>query len=106
MRDCTIYGYGLEDVGISEHAFTRMKERNGWSKKAAKRMVGRIYDTGLKPDQVKGYLKSWIQGKAEYDVNGNEFRLYGEKLYIFKDRIMLTVLPTPSRTLIQEKRWA
>ena len=43
-------------IVISEHAYMRMKERNGWSRKAAARMIDKVYQKGLRPEQVKGYL--------------------------------------------------
>ena len=36
-----------EELVITKHAYTRMKERNGWNKKAATRMVSKIYNDGL-----------------------------------------------------------
>lgn len=86
-----------EEVIISRHAYTRMKERNGWNRKAADRMAKRVYLEGLRPEQVKGYLKRWINKKFDYCNEGDEYVLYGEMLYIFNGRTMLTVLPTPTR---------
>ena len=83
---------------ISRHAYARMKERNGWNKRTAERMVDRIYMDGLRPEQVKGYLKGWINRKYEKSNTGDEYVLFGEMLYIFNGRFMLTVLPTPSRS--------
>ncbi len=84
-------------IVISEHAYMRLKERNGWSRKAATRMIGKVYQKGLRPEQVKGYLKCWINNKADYGTAGSEFVLFGEKLYIFSGNTMVTVIPTPSR---------
>lgn len=39
-----------EELVITKHAYTRMKERNGWNKKATVRMVSRIYNKGMRPD--------------------------------------------------------
>ena len=85
---------------ITKHAFTRMKERNGWNKKAASRMVPRIYYHGMRHDQVKGFLKSWVKTKYEYSNKGDEYILFGNKLYIFNGMTMLTVLPTPTRSYL------
>ena len=82
---------------ISKHAYARMKERNGWSKKTATRMIQKVYQNGLRPDQIKGYLKGWVNNKAGYSKEGEEFVLFGEKLYIFSGNTMLTVLPVPTR---------
>lgn len=89
-----------EDIIITKHAYTRMKERNGWNKKTATRMVRRVYSDGTRHDQVKGYLKKWLKTKYEYSNDGDEYILYGEKLYIFNGIKMLTVLPTPTRSYL------
>ena len=89
-----------EELVITKHAYTRMKERNGWNKKAATRMVSRIYSDGVRPEQVKGYLKGWVNTKYEYRNDGDEYVLFGDKLYIFNGTTMLTVLPTPTRSCI------
>ena len=89
-----------EELVITKHAYTRMKERNGWNKKAATRMVSRIYNDGIRPEQIKGYLKNWVHTKYEYSNLGNEYILFGDKLYIFNGKTMLTVLPTPARSYL------
>ena len=87
-----------EELVITKHAYTRMKRHSGWNKKAAMRMISKIYNDGMRPDQVKGYLKSWVNSKYEYSNDGNEYILFGDKLYIFNGMTMLTVLPTPTRS--------
>ena len=89
-----------EELVITKHAYTRMKERNGWNKKAATRMVSRIYSDGVRPEQVKGYLKKWVNTKYEYRNDGDEYVLFGNKLYIFNGMTMLTVLPIPTRSCL------
>ena len=89
-----------DELVITKHAYTRMKESNGWNKKAAKRMASRIYADGMRHDQVKGYLKSWVNTKYEYRNEGDEYILFGNNLYIFNGMTMLTVLPTPTRSYL------
>ncbi len=90
----------MGNLVISEHAYMRLKERNGWNRKASSRMINKVYQRGLRPEQVKGYLKSWINNKAEYEKDGNELILFGEKLYIFNGNTMLTVIPIPSNSYL------
>lgn len=87
-------------INISEHAFMRMKKRNGWSRKAATRMIDKVYRNGLRPKQVKGYLKWWINDRANEELEGSELVLFGEKLYIFRGHTMVTVLPTPTKSCL------
>lgn len=89
-----------DDLVISEHGYARLKERNGWNRKAATRMIGKIYQNGLRPQQVKGHLKKWVNNKVDYGKDGNEFVLFGEKLYIFNGHTMITVLQTPSKSYL------
>lgn len=92
-----------DSILITKHAYSRLKKRNGWSRRTAERMIPRIYSDGLRPSQVKGYLKTWINTKYDYSNDGDEYILFGEKLYIFNGMAMLTVLPVPSRSnLIRE----
>ena len=49
-----------EELVITKHAYTRMKERNGWNKKAATRMVSHIYSDGIRTEQIKVYFKGWV----------------------------------------------
>ncbi len=39
MEKNVIGTLGEKQIVISKHAYSRMKERNGWNKKAAKRMI-------------------------------------------------------------------
>ncbi|MFV0364679.1 MAG: hypothetical protein ACK5LL_16540 [Suipraeoptans sp.] len=66
-------------------------------------MISRVYSNGVRLDQVKGYLKKWLNKKYDYCNDGDEYVLFGEKLYIFNRMSMLTVLPIPNRSyLIRE----
>lgn len=87
---------------ITEHAYCRMKQRNGWNKKTANRMVKRVYDCGQRPNQIKGYLKTWIKSKVVEDSKGNDFILYGQTIYVFREKVLITVLHTPSRKYVEE----
>lgn len=89
-----------DELVITKHAYMRMKERNGWNRKAATRMVSRVYNNGIRFANVKGYLKSWVNTKYEYSNEGDEYVLFGDKLYIFNDKTMLTVLQTPARSYL------
>ena len=89
-------------IYITEHAYIRMKERNGWSRKTADRMAERIYAHGIRPEQIKGYLKSWLREKINNDVNQNDYIVYGQSLYIFRENALITVIHTPSKGYVAE----
>ncbi len=85
------------NIYISDHAMKRIKERNGWGKKSSIRMIKKIYDEGLTPENVKGKYAAWVRNKVATANAGDYFRLYGESLYVFNKETLVTVLPTPRK---------
>ena len=83
---------GEDCIFISRHGFERMRERNGWNKKTAIRMVKKVFDEGLAPDEVKGEFRPWVRHRAEKHPEGI-LKFYGQSLYIFENGILVTVLP-------------
>lgn len=86
-----------DTVYISEHAMDRLKSRNGWNRKASMRMIKKVYDNGLTPDAVRGRFATWVRHKEDTKNPGDEFRLYGDYLYVFNRQTLVTVLPTPKK---------
>jgi len=91
-----------KNIIITKHAYLRLKERNGWNRKASRRMISRIYTEGIRQGEVKGYLKMWVNMKCKYAEEGDEYILYGDKLYIFNETRMLTVITVPTRTYLEK----
>jgi len=79
-------------IFISRHGFDRIRERNGWNKKTAMRMILKVYNDGLAPEEVKGDYRPWVRQRAEKHPN-SVLRLYGKHLYIFENNILITVIP-------------
>lgn len=92
----------MNNINITEHAYLRMKQRNGWSRKTANRMLSRIYIKGQRIDNIKGYLKVWLKAKIANDVIDGEYILYGNQVYIFRANSLITVLQTPSKRCVLE----
>lgn len=78
-----------EDVLVTDHAIRRIRERNGWNKKTTLRMMQRIYDEGLRPEQTKGNTRRFLMNKQEYNPKC-EYVLYGEYIYVFINKICVT----------------
>ena len=91
----------MKSILLSNHAYTRMKERVGVGRKAAERLVSRAYEEGIDKEKARGSLFRYITGetrKACY--RDNDIRIYGEMVYCFMDRseestILVTVLYIP-----------
>lgn len=92
----------MNNIKITEHAYLRMKQRNGWSRKTADRMLNRIYNDGQRIDSIKGYLKMWIKEKIKNDPDDGEYVLYGKQVYIFRSDSLITVLTMPSKRCVME----
>ena len=86
-----------DNVRISEHAALRMRQRQGWNKKTAVRMVKRIYNEGQRPNEVKGYLRNWVLKKSSEGGRESECILYGDYLYIFRSQTLISVIHAPSK---------
>lgn len=86
-----------DNVYISNHAFDRMKERCGWNKKAALRMVEKVWEYGQDMLTIKGYLAPWIKGRIERQSDGEHSLLYGKFLYVFRENTLITVVPIPQK---------
>lgn len=93
-----LYSEAAENVSvyISQHAYKRMRQRNGWNRKTADRMIKRIYSDGLRSDEFKGYAKRWFENRTNKSPQ-EECVLYGDYIYIFKEHVLMTAYPLPCR---------
>ena len=93
--------YDASNIIISKHAYQRLKERNGWNRKSAERLINRIYLQGKRPADIKGYLRVWVNYKINASIEpDSEFVLYGNKLYIFSNCTLITVVSAPCRSTL------
>ena len=90
-----------EYVYISDHAFERLKQRNGWNKKTALRMIKKVYDDGKTPGEISGYVGKWLDHKKySYGRKNDHFKVYGDHAYVFNNNTLLTVLAIPTKRSI------
>lgn len=89
----------IADVLISNHAYTRMKERAGIGKKAACRLSSKAYTDGVGEDDVSGRLHKYIVTESTaYNRPGTSVKIYGEMVYCFVEQpkgVLLTVFWVP-----------
>lgn len=83
-------------VLITKHAACRLHQRSGLNKKSMQRIVDNVYISGYPIDATKGGLKRWMAKIAANNLNAQDLRLYGDKLYIFSDNVLVTVLNVPN----------
>lgn len=92
-----------DTIYISEHAMQRLKERNGWNKETAMRMLKKVCDKGKRETEIKGYLSKWIKDKISNNNKGDYYILYGEYLYVFNYKTLVTVFNVPKKTKVLAK---
>lgn len=90
------------EVRISRHAYQRMKERNGWNHRTADRMAVKIYQKGIRAEDKKGYIGVLARKCDNYHKQRgerkSEYIIYGKQIYVFSDKVMVTVLTEPKRS--------
>lgn len=96
-------GNQLEDkIEVSRHAYERLHERCGLSRKAATRIAEKAFYIGMKHSDTKGQINRWITSLYFNNKNANNIRLYGNFAYIFCNKILVTVLEIPNNL---KNRW-
>lgn len=83
-------------VGVTAHAKKRLKERCGVTKNSALKMAERAFTKGISFENASTELKKYIS--SVYLCHGkmcNNIRIYGNMVYIFDNRTLITVYPIP-----------
>lgn len=91
-----------DKIEVSRHAYERLHERCGLSRKAAIRMAEKAFYIGMKHSDTKGQINRWITSLYFNNKNANNIRLYGNFAYIFCNKILVTVLEIPNNL---KNRW-
>lgn len=91
----------MNKVYLTNHAYARMKERAGISRKAADRLGTKAYEDGIGREEVTGSLYRYITSEARsYNRDGADVKIYGEMVYCFLNQangvILLTVFWVPN----------
>ena len=86
----------MKAIKITKHAYLRAKERLSLNSKSLDRLSERAFYVGIRHSQTKGYLKKYIT-KLWFDhLKANNIRLYGENVFFFVDKTLITVYQLPS----------
>ena len=94
-------------VAISNHAFERAQQRLSLNPKSFIKMVDKAYQKGIKESELVGDFASYInelRGERKQEV-----RIYGEFIYIFMKKVLVTVYVCPAKyvkylKIIKQKR--
>ena len=81
---------------LTKHGTMRMRQRIGITKKATQRIAERAFEKGLSRNDAKGAVRKWMDETYSTHETGNNMRIYGDKLFIFNNETLITVLQVPS----------
>lgn len=82
-------------VHVTRHAKKRLKERSGLQKGSMARISEKAFIQGINYRDTKGRLRKWI-AKVDFDGGTKMTKLYGDKLYLFDDNRLVTILQVPA----------
>lgn len=86
-----IYG-----VIVTRHAADRMQERGGLNRKSIQRIANQVYSNGYPIERTKGRLRKWMYKISKSNPSAQNLRIYGDKLYIFSNDVLITVFNIPN----------
>lgn len=74
-----------------------MRERSGLNNKSLSRIAYKAFEDGLKHSELRGSLKRWADGLYLSHCNANQMRLFGDKMYLFKNNVLITIVQVPHK---------
>jgi hypothetical protein len=93
--------YGVKEVPMSidvtHHGKRRIRERCGIKSKGADRLARIAFEKGLTRSDVSGSLARYMDFLYHYNCEANNVRIYGDKIYIFCNEVLVTVYNLPKR---------
>jgi hypothetical protein len=94
-------------VIVSNHAIQRAEERFSLTRESITKVAQRAYEKGLKRQDFKtGSLGKHLDDLFERHKVADEVRIYGEVIFFFRDKCLITVyqLPLEFRKTVFKKR--
>lgn len=89
---------------ITDHALKRMKERCGIHRSAAQRLSDKAYTDGISHGETNGRLNKYITALYFQECTANNIRIFADKVFIFNDNVLITVIPLPNNLKKQVNR--
>jgi len=87
-------------VAVTAHAKKRLKERCGINKKSAVRMAERAFTEGISFYNAGELLQKYISSVyLRHNKMCNNLRIYGNTVYVFDNRTLITVYQIPQNIL-------
>jgi hypothetical protein len=87
------------DAIVTRHANKRIRERVGISKSASKNLAKKVLKDGLDSSELEGKIKEYVDKVSSKSKNGNNIKFFNDKIYIFANEFLLTVIPLPKHLM-------
>ena len=81
---------------VTHHARERISKRIGVGKSNAESVAKKALERGLTHSDAKGRLKKYMDGLFLSHRTANNMRIYSQKVFLFRNDILITVLPLPT----------
>lgn len=81
---------------VTNHAKQRAKERCGINKKSVERIANKALENGIRHCECNGCLKKWVDKQYLSYMKANNIRLYGDKAYLFRENLLITIIQIPN----------
>ena len=82
---------------MTRHADKRIRSRVGVPRSAVKKLADKALSDGVRREDTQGSLRRYLDALYYYNRSANNIRVWSEKVYIFNDRTLITVLDLPQR---------
>ena len=85
------------DVIVTSHAKKRIKKRLGLNKSIIEDVSREAFFNGIQHKDLGGSFKRYVSGLyLKYGI-ANNIRIYKEKVFIFRNNVLITVFNLPHR---------
>ena len=82
---------------MTRHGERRTRERLGIPRSAVNRMADKALREGIHRTETHGSLRRYLDSLYHYDESANNIRVYSEKVWIFSEDKLITVLDLHQR---------
>lgn len=92
-----LYSTDMSGSKLTKHAKDRLKKRSGLSKSSMTRVADTALREGIRHRDTTGDLKRYLDGLYLKFRKDNNIRIWGDKVFMFRNNILITVLQLPPK---------
>ena len=89
---------------ITKHGTRRLKERLGAGKKTCHVVAKHALERGIRHSETTGTLRAFMDYIYLIKQTANNQRIYAEKIFVFHNETLITVIPLPRKFVSAVKK--